>query len=187
MTIRQANEADAKAIGAIHVDTWRDAYAAILPDRVLVNMSRRRLAGDWRGAIARQYGGHRILVAETDESSEPGIVGFGNCGPQLGTGLDYRGEVFTLYVDPDHQGRGIGKALLTALFQALMGDGMTSAMIWVLADNPARFFYEAQGGRLVATRDERLWGTVLHEFAYGWDDLAAPAAGRTRYSHRHER
>jgi hypothetical protein len=41
----------------------------------------------------------------------------------------------------------------------------------VLADNPARFFYEAMGGRRIRERDERLWGVDLHEAAYGWRDL----------------
>ncbi len=179
MRIRQARTADSDAIAAIYVDTWRDAYAGVLPDRVLVNMSRRRQAADWRHALSHQSGGHHILVAEAGEAGEVAIAGFGSCGPARDTGLAYLGEVFTLYVDPVHQGQGIGKALLAALFQALIRQGMASAVIWVLADNPARFFYEAHGGRLVGTRDERLWGTDLREIAYGWDDLAAPTAGRT--------
>ena len=44
-------------------------------------------------------------------------------------------------------------------------------MIWVLADNPARFFYERMGGRRVGERDERLWGALLHEIGYGWSSL----------------
>ena len=196
MRIRQARTADSDAIAAIYVDTWRDAYAGVLPDRVLVNMSRRRQAADWRHALSHQSGGHQILVAEAGEVSEAGeareagevgIAGFGSCGPARDTGLAYLGEVFTLYVDPVHQGQGIGKALLAALFQALIRQGMASAVIWVLADNPARFFYEAHGGRLVGTRDERLWGTDLREIAYGWDDLAAPTAGRARQRHPHDR
>ncbi|MCZ6885464.1 MAG: GNAT family N-acetyltransferase, partial [Alphaproteobacteria bacterium] len=143
MKIRQARTADSDAIAAIYVDTWRDAYAGILPDRVLVNMSRRRQAADWRHALshqsgAHQSGGHQILVAEAGEAGELGITGFGSCGPARDTGLAYLGEVFTLYVDPVHQGQGIGKALLAALFQALIRQGMASAVIWVLADNPAR-------------------------------------------------
>ena len=187
MRIRQARTADSDAIATIYVDTWRDAYAGILPDRVLVNMSRRRQAADWRHALSHQSGGHQILVAEAGEAGEVAITGFGSCGPARDTGLAYLGEVFTLYVDPVHQGQGIGKALLAALFQALIRQGMASAVIWVLADNPARFFYEAHGGRLVGTRDEKLWGTDLREIAYGWDDLAAPAAGRAGQRHPHDR
>ena len=46
-----------------------------------------------------------------------------------------------------------------------------SALIWVLAENPARFFYQAMGGTLIAKREEKLWGVSLHEMAYGLSDL----------------
>ena len=49
--------------------------------------------------------------------------------------------------------------------------GLDSALIWVLAENPARFFYQAMGGTLIAKRQERLWGVPLDEMAYGWSNL----------------
>ncbi len=99
------------------------------------------------------------------------IIGFGSCGPARGTGLPFAGEVYTLYVLHDHQGEGIGKRLLGALFQRLLDQGMGSALIWVLARNPARFFYEATGGKRVAEREQKLWGATLAEAAYGWSNL----------------
>jgi hypothetical protein len=42
---------------------------------------------------------------------------------------------------------------------------------WVLADNPARFFYERMGGKRAGERDENLWGATLHEIAYGWNAI----------------
>ena len=47
-----------------------------------------------------------------------------------------------------------------------------TALIWVLALNPSRFFYEVMGGKRVGEREEKLWGTVLTEISYGWGDLA---------------
>ena len=49
--------------------------------------------------------------------------------------------------------------------------GFSEAIIWVLSANPSRFFYEAMGGTRVGEREERLWGTVVNEIAYGWSDL----------------
>ncbi len=184
MIIRQATTADAEEIASVYIETWRDSYAGIIPDHVLVNMSHRRQAADWRGAIANGHGGHQVLVAEDDIA---GVIGFGSCGRARETGLPYRGEVYTFYVHPDHQGEGVGKSLLRELFRALSRNAMGSALIWVLADNPARFFYEARGGRLVAMRDQRLWGTVLQEKAYGWDDLAAATGRRARQRLPHGR
>ena len=57
------------------------------------------------------------------------------------------------------------------LREELSGAGLDSAVIWVLAANPSRYFYEAMGGRREGERVERLWGADLKETGYGWPDL----------------
>lgn len=177
MVVRKAEAADAEAIARIYVDGWRDSYAGLVPDRVLIGMSRRRQAADWRGIIAHGRRNQQVMVAE-DAS---GVVGFGSAGPARGADLPFGGEIYTLYVDPDRHDQGIGRALLRALFADLTAHDIDAALVWVLAGNPARYFYEALGGHLVAVRDERLWGTVLAQVAYGWHDLAAAAGGATKH------
>ncbi len=167
--IRRACAGDAAAIARVEVETWRETYAGVLPDRMLLGMSERRLTAGWRDAMARAGARQQIVVADCRGA---GVVGFGSCGAMRTGALPYDGEVFTLYVLPDYQGRGIGRALLAKLFATLTGAGGRSALIWVLADNPSRFFYHAMGGALVAVRRERQWGSVLSELAYGWSDLA---------------
>lgn len=185
--IRAARPGDAEAIAGIEVETWRAAYAGLIPDRVLITMSRRKHAQLWSRRIGRHGGSETVLVAE---GAEAGVVGFGSCGRARSTGLSYQGEVYTLYVHHDHQGQGIGKELLGALFRRLLDGGMRSALAWVLAQNPARFFYEAMGGRRIAERDEKLWGVMVAECAYGWPDLeqalALAPGDRTGRSRRAE-
>ena len=79
------------------------------------------------------------------------------------------GEVYTLYVSPDFQGRGFGSNLMASMFGALARDGRKSVIVWVLRDNPSKYFYEAIGGRKIAERDERLWGESIPQIAYAWD------------------
>jgi hypothetical protein len=43
-------------------------------------------------------------------------------------------------------------------------------IVWVLADNPARRFYEALDGQYVGERDIEIDGVKLREVAYGWAD-----------------
>lgn len=160
------------AIGRVHVETWRDSYAGVLPDAVLLRMSSEGEGGKWVRAIA---GGEIVLVAEADDGQ---IVGFGNCGAARPFGLPFAGEVYTLYVLPDWHGTGLGGRMLRALFDALLADGYHSAVIWVLEANPSRFFYEAMGGRRVAEREERLWGVTLPQAAYGWEDLTLACSSR---------
>ncbi len=69
----------------------------------------------------------------------------------------------------DHQGQGHGRRLLETCFATLLSQDKTAAVLWVLAANPAHFFYEACGGRKVAERIESFAGAELAEFAFGWD------------------
>ncbi len=174
LIIRNAIPADAEAIARIHVDTWRSTYAGIIPDRVLVGMSASSQQAQWARQLRGRRGGEFALVAQ---DSEHGVIGFGSAGRARGD-APYQGEVFTLYVHLDCQGQGIGQRLLSGLFEGLRERGMSSAVVWVLAMNPARFFYEAMGGARSAEREERIWGELLPEFAYGWAtlDITAGAA-----------
>jgi ribosomal protein S18 acetylase RimI-like enzyme len=173
--IRPARAEDAKAIAGIEMETWRVTYPGMLPDNVLVGMSERRLAASWVGLLRRWP--RDVLVAIDPRE---GIIGFGHCGPQRGVAIDFAGEIFTLYVATDHQGKGVGRRLLLALFARLHDSGCDSALVWVIRANPARFFYERFGGRQVAHRPIPVGGEPVEAVAYGWSDLAAVLAGQSR-------
>ncbi len=177
--IRAATIADAAGIARVYVETWRDTYAGVIPDRVLLGMSRRRHAANWTHTLRNRRPGEAVLVAH---DTRTGVVGFGSCGRAKYRTLPHEGEVYTLYVLPDYQGRGIGARLLSGLFAELMKSGPRSALIWVLADNPSRFFYQALGGTWIAVREESLWGKNLRQMAYGWGDLKRAVARCGSYS-----
>jgi ribosomal protein S18 acetylase RimI-like enzyme len=176
VTLRPARPGDIAAIARVHVETWRNAYAGLVPDDYLVSMTEAKQATQWDRWIRGAQPPNTVLVAEARDLPGGRIIGFGSCGRARGDPA--RGEVFTLYVAPDWQGRGIGRRLLAALFRALDDGGLKSAVVWVLRANPARFFYEALGGARAAERRERFAGVELEEAAYAWDDLKAWLAER---------
>lgn len=165
-TVRPATVSDAAAIARIYVETWRDAYPGMLPDRVLVGLEPARQARGWRRTIADPD--QHVVVAVVGEA---GVVGFGSCGPAR-RGLPFSGEIYTLYVASEHQRRGIGRLLLDRLLADLIAAGHRSAVVWALADNPSRFFYEAMGAKMAAEGEEQLWGAMVRQRAYGWTHLA---------------
>ena len=166
--IRVALPADAAQIARIEVDTWRASYAGILPTAMLLNLDQERRTRSWRRTIATEFG-DTLVAAEGEE-----IAGFGSCGRQRVTSLPYSSEIFTLYVTPDRQNRGIGRALLTGMFEHLIAEGHRSSIVWVLQQNPSRFFYERLGARYVATRPIPVWrGDCVDAAGYGWQDLHA--------------
>lgn len=168
LRIERARPADAGALARVYVETWRAAYAGLVPDRVLIAMQESVHETRFAGWISRQTEKQFILVARMPEA---GPVGLCSGGP-AGGGPRTEGEIYLLYVDQDWQNRGIGRSLLRAALRGLRRGGCGCAMLWVLAGNPSRFFYEAAGGVRSAERTERLWGTDLKEISYTWRDLS---------------
>ena len=179
--IRRATRADAAAIGRVHVETWQSSYAGLLPDKALAQMSDVRQSAWWSRALSDPREARGVFVADDEEM---GVVGFGSCGPvrEPPEGLDGTearvGEVYTLYVESDFQNRGLGRRLLDALFRQLHADGCDTAVLWMLADNPTRFFYEGMGGAIVGGRRERFAGADVDEVAYAWRNLELPLVRR---------
>ncbi len=179
--IRRASKGDASAIGRVHVETWQAAYAGMLPDSMLAGMSDVRQSAWWSRVLADPGEARGVFVAD-DEAR--GVVGFGSCGAARDTpeGLDGTevrvGEIYTLYVEPDFQNLGLGRRLLDALFRQLRADGCDTAVLWMLADNPTRFFYEGLGGARVGHRVDTMAGLDVEETAFAWRDLDAPLVRR---------
>ena len=174
-TVRAARHEDAQAVARVYIDSWHDTYPAILPTELLRAMTPRGQTARWRAAIVGSSR-ERVLVAE---SSQHGIVGMTSFGPAQDRALGYDGEVYTLYVAPGFFGCGVGSALLAAAFGALRASTYSSCVIWAHARNPARYFYETLGGRLVAERVRRMLGTAVPEAAFGWPNLALAEKKRT--------
>lgn len=168
LRIERARPADASALARVYVETWRAAYAGLVPDRVLIAMQEPVHETRFAGWIGRQTEKQFILVAHMPAA---GPVGLCSAGPARG-GPKTDGEIYLLYVDQDWQNRGIGRSLLRAALRGLRAGGYSRAMLWVLSGNPSRFFYEAVGGVRAAERTERLWGTDLKEISYTWRDLS---------------
>ncbi len=167
--IRTAEPGDAGPIAEMHVAIWRMAYAGILPDAVLLGMSPSAERRNWARIIATVDDEFSVHVAEAVDGE---LLAYGSAGPARPNGLPQSGEVYTLYVSPDHQGQGLGRELLFSMFDRLRTQNFDSAMLWVLAANPARFFYHAMGGKVAAERRESHFGVELDEIAYAWRDLA---------------
>jgi ribosomal protein S18 acetylase RimI-like enzyme len=183
--IRRASRRDATAIARVHVETWQSAYAGLLPDSMLAGMSDVRQAAWWTRLLADPGEARGVFVADDQDM---GVVGFGSCGlvRDKPEGLDLAaggrairvGEVYTLYVEPDFQNMGLGRRLLDALFRQLRADGCDTAVLWMLASNPTRFFYEGMGGERVGDRIDTMAGTDVEEIAFAWRSLTVPLVRR---------
>lgn len=174
LAIRGGRPEDADSIAAAFVETWRATYPGMLPDHVLLRLSDEAQARYWRHLLTAGNGREFVCVAVDGSGT---LAGFGSAGPERqgepAAGNGVQGEIYTLYVRPDWQNRGIGRGLICALFRGLRARDCREAMLWVVAANPARFFYEAVRGQRSYERTERLWGMDVAQIGYRWPDLAA--------------
>ncbi|MEU5693941.1 GNAT family N-acetyltransferase [Actinosynnema sp. NPDC020468] len=143
--VRTAKPEDVAEIARIHRDTWRTAYAALLPADVLA-------AVDATASLARAVEGGQVLVATEGRW----LVGFCVAGraptEEVATAA---GEVpddaattavLTVLVEPRWGRRGHGGRLLAHAADALRAEGATRGIAWVPeADRSSRGFYERAG------------------------------------------
>jgi GNAT superfamily N-acetyltransferase len=152
--IRPARPEEAGAVARVHVETWQAAYAHIF--------SRDQLLGLSTEGRTEMFRRSPPLVAEVDGR----IVGFAAVGTSRDPDAD--GELYAIYVHPDHWGTGVGRALIEAGEARLRDLGHGRAILWVLEDNPrARRFYEAAGWSTDGTqRPIEVFGALVPEVRY---------------------
>jgi hypothetical protein len=80
VTIRVATLADARDLAGMHVASWHEAYAGILPAEMLASLSVDGRAAMWAQIMGEPAtsGSTVVYVAELENR----IVGFGSCGAQ---------------------------------------------------------------------------------------------------------
>lgn len=141
MTIRKAKKSDAVSIARIHVDTWRVAYAGIIPEGYLSNLSMESHEQRWARVLSKSTNG--TLVAVMPDGQVVGWASFGLSRNSDGEGV---GELYAIYLDVDYWGKGMGRQLMDNALSHLHGDGFAIVTLWVLQENSrARTFYEKVG------------------------------------------
>ena len=168
IVIRPARESDAPGIARVHVDAWRSTYRGLVPDAYLDGLQSEPRERFWRTTLANADAPERVVVAQ-DAGGE--IVGFAAGGPERAGGALYGGELYAIYLLATQQRLGLGRRLALAIVRQLLETGHDAMLVWVLANNPSRGFYEALGGQYVGSKSVELGGVALDEVAYGWMDL----------------
>src|SRR5262245_22884054 len=105
--IRPATEADAAVIAAIHVASWRDAYADILASDYLNGPIEADRLAVWSERLRQRPPAQLVDVACDSAGNAIGFVcGFRDYDPPWGNLID------NLHVRPDARGHGLGEQLL---------------------------------------------------------------------------
>jgi GNAT superfamily N-acetyltransferase len=159
--VRKGKVADAPSIAEVFRESWLLAYRGIIPHLALEGYIRRRSPEWWRSAMRS---GDGVLVLELDGK----VVGYATFGSTRSRG-PYQGEIYELYLDPVHQGLGLGERLFESCRHALDMRKLRGLIVWALLDNmPACHFYWRRGGRPIATGMTKIGTAKLEQVAFAW-------------------
>jgi GNAT superfamily N-acetyltransferase len=168
MRVRDATAVDAGGIARVHYQTWQTAFRGIVPDAYLARTTYEARKSAWESCLNKPNQAKLVCVAE-DASGQ--IVGFAVGGPERTGDPTFDGELEAIYILQSHQRQGIGRRLVLRAVEWLSERGLTSMVVWTLADSPYRRFYEILGGEPVRESERDFGGTMLRLVGYGWSDI----------------
>ena len=134
---RVATEADIPAMSAIRLAVSENRLRD--PGRITHAMYQDYLASKGRGWVGESGDGQILGFAYADSAE---------------------GSIWALFVDPAHEGRGHGKALLALAVNYLFKLGHARVVLSTGADTRADVFYQAQGwerGKMLSDHEVQYW------------------------------
>ncbi|MEJ8824171.1 GNAT family N-acetyltransferase [Variovorax humicola] len=139
--VRPAELSDSRAVAEVHAAAARAAYEGLLPEEQLRALAPATREAKWREAI--EFSEPQVHVAELD-GEIVGFVGFDRSrDPKTPSTA---GEIWAIYVKPEHWGKGVGVALWDAAREGLEEEGCLTVTIWVpLRNDRAIRFHELAG------------------------------------------
>lgn len=158
--VRPAETADAVPIADVHAASAHAAYEGLVQGTPKSPPIEQRRAF-WRDAI--EYGEPLLYVA-LDAGRLIGFVGYDRSRDPKSKPTT--GELWALYVDPGHWGRGAGLALWDAAREGLIEEGCTEVTMWIpLCNDRALRFAELAGFKreLSSAKTALVGGVKLEE------------------------
>ena len=140
LLLRKANTSDARGIAKVRVLTWQSTYSGLIPDSYLQNLDIEQSTKNWTKRLESSFQNTQTIVAEMVGV----IVGFISVGQSRDSDASEHGELYTIYVEPSHQGLGVGSKLIQEGIQFLKSKSFQKATLWVFDRNAnAIKYYES--------------------------------------------
>jgi L-amino acid N-acyltransferase YncA len=146
--VRSPRLDDAEALGQVHVQVWREAYAEHMPTDFLEELDPVSSAERWKLRFEMDEPEGIVVVATAPDGE---IVGFASAGPTRDEDAPTQWELYSINVVAAHHGSGAASQLILAALK------QRPATLWVIRGNArADTFYRRHGFRVEGA-------TKLHE------------------------
>lgn len=153
MNFRPACLSDAPILAAISIEVWLGTYIRRGVNAFFAEYALNEFTSDKLRALLEDQNEH-IIVSENEDGLDGFIrVSQGKAEPVANSSM----EISTLYVQPRHQGRGLGRLLLEQGLTYARNIGSPSVWLTTNSENaPAIAFYLKQGFEKVGTTHFRI-------------------------------
>ena len=168
MNIRKATKEDASGIAKVHVRSWQETYQGIVSQEYLDSLKMEDRKPLWEKSLSESAETSPVFVAVNPEGE---IVGFASFGRERSGKFKADGELYAIYILKKYQGCKLGLRLLQAGLDDLLKQKYHSMLVWVLADNESRKFYESLMPEKAGEEVVKIAGKEYIELAYTWMDL----------------
>ncbi len=140
MEIRKIKKPDdINAIGKIYEKSWKFAYNGIIPKDYIDSI----LGDSWIPHFENKDMFNLVLIEDNE------FIGTASYCKSRSKEFNDFGEIVSIYLLPEHMGKGYGKLLFEATLNELIKLGYKNVFLWVLEENTrARRFYEKQKFKL---------------------------------------
>ncbi len=136
MEIRAIKAEEADEISRIYALSWKSAYRGIVGDAYLDGLNELR----WSQILLKEPSSSFVILEKGER------VGTASIKYDCDENMKDAGEIVSIYLKPEHTGKGYGKALFAFCLSKLAELGCGSAFLWTFEKNErARAFYESFG------------------------------------------
>ncbi|WP_213371159.1 GNAT family N-acetyltransferase [Mesobacillus boroniphilus] len=168
MKIRKATKDDVSGIAKVHVRSWQETYQGIVSQDYLDSLNVEDRKSLWEKSLSGSADTSTVFVAVNPEGE---IVGFASFGKERSRKFKAEGELYAIYILKAYQRGKLGLKLLQAGLDDLLKQEYDSMLVWVLADNVSRKFYESLQPQKAGEEVVKIAGKEYIEVAYMWRDL----------------
>lgn len=158
MKIRKAKSKDAKEIIEVNVKTWITTYKGMIPDRIL-QIKMDTIEESTKICEETVEKDDNVLVAVEDEK----IVGIVSYGKARAINDSTTGEIYSIYVLKEYQGKNIGKKLFKAAKDILNKEGYKNLIVTCIKQNPYNEFYKKMGGKIIKVIKSNIFDVEIEE------------------------
>lgn len=161
--IRKNELKDQEQMAHIKVDGWRTAYDKIVASKYLNELNYEAQTERY----IRSFEDYKDLVLVAVEGNE--VLGY-SCFDIKKFYEKYDSELVSLYIKPDHKGKGIGSALFKETVKELLSRDRKNMIVWCFAENEKAIrFYEKLGGKNVETKQAKIGDSYYKEYGFYFD------------------